>query len=189
MDFVRNAFVSNLAVSRQSLTDSGQTGARLTPRLAQKSATQPLRSRLHSYSLILLAVIFATGLSALGCKKSANVAKRPVQTNLAYNYTYDKKVVFIADASSDLAELDQRIKELAENATTASAAVKAVAQPKIDDLRKQRVILEKKLDALSRNDAVRFRNSRQQRSARVPLAIIGRHALALPLARFFPPTV
>jgi uncharacterized protein YdcH (DUF465 family) len=62
--------------------------------------------------------------------------------------TYDKREVFIADAKADLTELDQRINELSEKVTTASAAVKAAAQPKIDELRKQRVTLDQKLETL-----------------------------------------
>jgi uncharacterized protein YdcH (DUF465 family) len=62
--------------------------------------------------------------------------------------TYDKREVFIADAKADLTELDQRINELSGKVTTASAAVKAAAQPKIDELRKQRVTLDQKLETL-----------------------------------------
>jgi hypothetical protein len=95
----------------------------------------------------LIAVIFAAGVLALGCKKSGENAKESAQTN-TYNYTYDKREVFIDDASADLTELGQRINELSDQTTAASASVKVAAQPKIEDLRKQRVALGKKLDAL-----------------------------------------
>ncbi len=102
----------------------------------------------------LFTVIFATGLFALGCKKSEENAMGPVQSNTEFNYTYDKRVVFIDDASADLKELDQKISELSEKVKMASTVVKAAAQPKVEDLRKQRIALGKKLDALnSSNEA------------------------------------
>lgn len=96
----------------------------------------------------LAAVIFATGLFALGCKKSEANATGPVQTNMEFNYTYDKREVFIDDASIDMAELDQKINELSEKVTAAGTTVKAAAQPKIEDLRKLRIALGRKLEKL-----------------------------------------
>ena len=96
----------------------------------------------------LIAVMLATGLSAPGCKKSGENATGPVPSNTEFNYTYDKREVFIDDASADLTELEQKIKELSEKVTTASTAVKAAAQTKIEDLRKQRIALGKKLETL-----------------------------------------
>ena len=97
---------------------------------------------------LLLVVILAAGMFAPGCKKSGENATGTSQSNLVYNYTFDKKEVFIDDARADLTELDQRINEFSEKVATASATVKAAAQPKIDDLRKQRVALGKKLETL-----------------------------------------
>lgn len=96
----------------------------------------------------LLAVILATGMFAPGCKKSGENVTGPVQANVEFNYTYDKREVFIDDASADLAGLDQKISELSEKVTAAGTAVKAAAQPKIEDLRKQRIALGKKLESL-----------------------------------------
>lgn len=96
----------------------------------------------------LLVVILATGLFVPGCKKSGENATGSGQTNVEFNYAYDKREVFIDDASADLAALDQKIKELSEKVTTASAAVKVAAQSKIKDLRKQRIALGKKLEAV-----------------------------------------
>jgi uncharacterized protein YdcH (DUF465 family) len=97
---------------------------------------------------LLLAIIILTGVVAPGCKKSGENATGTTPTNMEFNYMFDKKEVFIADARADLTELDQRINELSEKVTTASAAVKAAAQPRIDDLRKQRVALGKKVETL-----------------------------------------
>ena len=108
---------------------------------------------------LLIAVIFSMGLSALGCKKSertGRAVKEPVQSNMAFNYTFDKREVFIADAIADLTEVDQRINELADDATTAGAVIKAAAEPKIEDLRKQRFALENKLNALRSANAANW---------------------------------
>jgi hypothetical protein len=102
---------------------------------------------------LVLAVIFATGLSVPGCNKSEGTVKQSFQSNAEFNYTYDKREVFIADASADLKELDQKINELSGNAMSASAEVKAVAESKIDNLRKQRVALGKKLNELGSANA------------------------------------
>ena len=96
----------------------------------------------------LPAVILATALFALGCKKSGENAAGPVQTNMEFNYAYDKREVFIDDASADLTELDQKINELSEKVTATGTTVKAAAQPKIEDLRKLRIALGKKLEKL-----------------------------------------
>src|SRR5215469_7068542 len=103
---------------------------------------------------LLPAVILATGMFALGCKKSGENATRPTQSNLEYNYTYDKREVFLDDARADLTELAQRINELSEKVTTAGAAVKVAAQSKINDLRKQRVALAGKLETLKNANEV-----------------------------------
>lgn len=96
----------------------------------------------------LLAVILATGLFAPGCKKSEANATGPVQSNMEFNYAYDKREVFIDDASADLTELDQKISELSEKVTAAGTTVKAAAQSKIEDLRKLRIALGRKLETL-----------------------------------------
>jgi len=67
---------------------------------------------------------------------------------MVYNYTYDKREVFLDDANADLAELDQKINQFSESAQAASAAVNAAAQPKIEDLRNQRAALGQKLNTL-----------------------------------------
>jgi DNA repair exonuclease SbcCD ATPase subunit len=64
------------------------------------------------------------------------------------DYTYDKKDDFVAKASADLSALDQKIQELSDKAATASDSVKNEAQTKLQDLRNQRVELDKKLDAV-----------------------------------------
>ena len=96
----------------------------------------------------LLAVILAAGLSASGCHKSSETTNRNVQPASEYNYPYDKRQVFIDDASADLTELDQRINELSTNALAASPTVKATAQSKIEDVRNQRAAMGNKLIAL-----------------------------------------
>jgi hypothetical protein len=63
------------------------------------------------------------------------------------DYSYDKKDAFIIRATTELDSIDQKIKELSDKAATASGAVKADAQLKIQTLRDQRAVLGQKLDA------------------------------------------
>jgi hypothetical protein len=64
----------------------------------------------------------------------------------ATDYTYDKKDAFVADASADVAAVDQKIKELSDKAAGASDSVKASAQAKLQDLNAKRAVLGQKLD-------------------------------------------
>jgi uncharacterized protein YhaN len=64
------------------------------------------------------------------------------------DYTYDKKDVFVANASTNLDALDQKIQELSDKAATASDSVKADAQIKLQELRNERAALNQKLDAV-----------------------------------------
>lgn len=73
-------------------------------------------------------------------------AKESLQS--AMDYSYDKKDAFVAQASTNLATIDQKIKELSDKAATASDSAKADAQAKIQALREQRAVLNQKLDAL-----------------------------------------
>ena len=97
---------------------------------------------------LLLIVVLAIGMAALFYLKPGVPARETVPPHVEYNYTYDKKEVFYDDASSDLAEMNENIKELSAKAATASDAVKADAQSKIQKLSTERVVLGKKLDAL-----------------------------------------
>jgi hypothetical protein len=64
----------------------------------------------------------------------------------ATDYTYDKKDAFVANASTNLDALDQKIKELSDKAAMASDSVKSNAQIKLQGLQDQRAELGKKLD-------------------------------------------
>jgi hypothetical protein len=100
----------------------------------------------------LLIVVLAIGLTAFFCKKSGWLSREPVPPHLEYNYDYDKKEVFDDDANSDLAEMDNNIKELSQKAAIASDGVKTEAQAKIQKLADERAALGKKLDALKDAD-------------------------------------
>jgi hypothetical protein len=101
-----------------------------------------------SVNTAVLAVMLASGVFALGCKKSGDNAPAATETNLEYSYAYDKREVFIDDASADFKELDQGLNKLSNSVTAAGKSVMAATQPKIDDLCKQRLALANKLDAL-----------------------------------------
>jgi len=62
--------------------------------------------------------------------------------------TYDKKEALVAQASTNLAALDQKLKDLSDQAATAQEAVKADAQAKMQTLRDQRALLDQKMAAL-----------------------------------------
>jgi hypothetical protein len=72
-----------------------------------------------------------------------NDVKESMQS--AANYSYDKKDAFVADASADLAAMDQEISELADKTANASDDAKADAQAKLQELRAKRAILDQKL--------------------------------------------
>ena len=54
----------------------------------------------------------------------------------------------MADASNDLAALSRKINELSDQAATAAETLKTNAQPKLQELRNQRIALVKQWDAL-----------------------------------------
>ena len=95
-------------------------------------------------------IVAATAVSTLvaGCDKSGENAKKSDPAPLEYNYAYDKKEAYVADASNDLAALDQKISELSDKATAVSESFKTNVQVKILALRNQRAALTKKLPAL-----------------------------------------
>jgi hypothetical protein len=97
---------------------------------------------------LLLMVVLIIGVAAFLYKKPGSFSRETVPPHVEYNYGYDKKEVFDDDASSDLAEMDKNIKELAEKAAAAGDGVKADAQSKIQKLSAERAELSKKLDAL-----------------------------------------
>ena len=66
----------------------------------------------------------------------------------AWGYSYDQKDAFVADATNDLASLDQKIQEFSDKAATASDSAKADAQAKVQELRAKRAELDQKLDAV-----------------------------------------
>lgn len=98
----------------------------------------------------LLLVVFAVSTLAAGCNKSGENAKTSAQVPAEYNYAYDKREVYLTNASADLTALDQKINELAGKAAAAGEAVKTNAQPKLQELRNQRAALNQKLDALKK---------------------------------------
>jgi hypothetical protein len=98
-----------------------------------------------------LALSTLAGLVVVGCNKPGENAKKSVPGSMEYNYAYDKREVFLADASNDLVALNRKINELSDQAATAAEAFKTNAQPKLQELRNQRVALVKQWDAL--NDA------------------------------------
>ncbi|MGA2244961.1 MAG: hypothetical protein ABSH48_08185 [Verrucomicrobiota bacterium] len=93
-------------------------------------------------------ILLAMAAHILGCKKSGESAAKSVRPQMDYNYTYDKREVFIADAGDDLMDLDRNIGALSGKAA-ASAPLHAAAQPKIQELQNQRAALAKKLATLS----------------------------------------
>ena len=111
--------------------------------------------------LLLLAGVFALCALAPSCKKSGENAQESVRAHMDYNYPFDnypfdKKDVFTDDASSDLNEFDQGIKDLSQKVATASQSVQTNAAPKIQDLRNQRTALGRKLDDLKNAKAANW---------------------------------
>jgi len=97
---------------------------------------------------LLFVTILAIGTVALLYKKSGDQTKETVRAHMEYNYPYDKKDVFNDDANSDLAEVDNDLKQISEKAAVAGDPVKADAQLKIKKLADERAALAKKLDTL-----------------------------------------
>src|SRR5580658_7496432 len=95
-----------------------------------------------------LVVLVLVALAALVWENTGGPAKQSVSPQPQYNYTFDKKEVFEEDASADLSEFDQGIKQLSGLAAAAGTNVQAQAQIKIQDLGKERAALGQKLDAL-----------------------------------------
>jgi hypothetical protein len=98
--------------------------------------------------LFLLPVIVAASTLLVGCNRLGQNGDQSAQASGEYNYAFDKKEVFVADASNDLAALDQKINELADKAATASESLKTNTQVEIQTLRDQRAGLSKELLAL-----------------------------------------
>jgi hypothetical protein len=84
--------------------------------------------------------------------------KESVQS--AADYTFDKKDAFTAKASSDLAALDQNIKELGDKAATGADSIKADAQAKLQDLRDKRGVLQQKLDDVKNAPATNWNEAK-----------------------------
>jgi nitrous oxide reductase accessory protein NosL len=101
----------------------------------------------------LLLVALAASALAAGCKNSADNAKDSPTATDHYDYAYDKRDVYLADANADVAALDRKIDELAARAASAADNAKAEAQPKIEELRRQRAVLVQKLEALKKATA------------------------------------
>lgn len=99
-------------------------------------------------ALWLLAVLALAALAVMVWKQPVKIPSQPAPTNMEFNYTYDKREVFYEDASADLSEFDQGIKELSGRAAAAGTNVRAHAQVKIQDLRSERTALGQKLDVL-----------------------------------------
>lgn len=100
-------------------------------------------------------------LLAVGCKPAtdespaADVTEREVShTEAAVSdashdwaaYTYQQKSQFIAKMEAELATLNRKIDELAVRVDQSSAEAKAAAAPRLDDLRKQALLLRTELD-------------------------------------------
>jgi chromosome segregation ATPase len=64
----------------------------------------------------------------------------------AGDYTYDKKEAFVAGASADVDAMDQKIKDLSNQAANTTDSVKASVQAKLQDLNAKRAVLGQKLD-------------------------------------------
>ena len=62
------------------------------------------------------------------------------------DYTYDKKDEFVSKANTDLAALDQKIKDWSDNVANASDSMKADAQAKLKIVNDKRAALGQKLD-------------------------------------------
>jgi len=101
-------------------------------------------------TFLLLFSALAGGALAVGCNRTDENAngKSSAQAPAAYNYAYDKKDVYLANASNDLAALNGKIDELADQAAMAGDKYKTNAEPKIQALRNQRIVLYQKLAAL-----------------------------------------
>jgi hypothetical protein len=76
----------------------------------------------------------------------------------ASDYTYDKKDEFVAKAQADLDAVDQKMKELADEATNATASAKDEAQTKIDELKVKQSELNQKLDNVKNATADQWDN-------------------------------
>jgi len=74
----------------------------------------------------------------------------------AWDYSYDKKDAFVADATNDLATLDQKIQTLSDKAASATDSVKADAQTKLQELRAKRAVLDQKLEDVKNSTAANW---------------------------------
>jgi TolA-binding protein len=96
----------------------------------------------------LIAALGVAALVTVDLERSGGPARQSGTTHKEFDYAFDKRVVFVADANADLSEFDQRIEELSQLATTASVDGQINAQAKIRDLREERAVLGQKLAAL-----------------------------------------
>ena len=78
----------------------------------------------------------------------------------AWDYSYDKKDAFVADATTDLAALDQKIQALSDQTATASETVKGDAQTKLQELRAKRADLDQKLDAVKNSTEANWNDAK-----------------------------
>jgi hypothetical protein len=87
----------------------------------------------------------ATGADAAGARAWAGI-----QTSLAEAsaYTYEQKKALFAKADAGLTNLDQRIKDLTDQADHAGQAGQAALQTKVQQLRDERAVLDQKLAAV-----------------------------------------
>lgn len=96
----------------------------------------------------LIAALGVAALATVDRERSGGPARQSGSPPGEYNYAFEKRVVFEADAKADFSEFDQGIEELSRLAATTSMQVQDHAHAKIQDLRNERVVLGRKLEAL-----------------------------------------
>lgn len=100
--------------------------------------------------------VLAASILIVGCNRPGENAQKSAPVPLEYNYAFDKKEVYVADASNDLAALDRKLDELSDQAAAAGGALKTNAQIKIQALRNQRAGLDQKLLTLKQATATNW---------------------------------
>jgi hypothetical protein len=108
-----------------------------------------------AWLFLVILVTVAVALALLREKREATV-KEAVRSHLEYNYTFEKKDVFISDASDDLVEMNGQINQLSALAAMAGESVKSNAQRNLMELRDQRTTLVKKLEVLKNAKATNW---------------------------------
>lgn len=121
-----------------------------------KNATRKSMSK----TTFLFLVVVVTSTLLVGCNGSADKGNQSAKGSREYNYAYDKKEVFVADASNDLAALDQKISELADKAAAASDDFKTNTQVEIQTLWNQRATLNQRLAALQNATAANWEDAK-----------------------------